>query len=106
MCSSDLVRAVIVGQLLERVGLSGLQKRPQVIFGDAMFGVGDVGLFEHAELVFADEIIRDVFLERQLRRFLSLGHGQSFPASSRARASRTASCSLRSSSTLGSSFFK
>lgn len=40
------------------------------------------------------------------RRFLSLGHGQFFLASSRARASRTASCSLRSSSALGSSFFK
>ena len=96
------VRAVIILQLFERVGLRGFEKRPQVVFGDEMLGVRDVGLFEHAILVLADKELRDVLLKRQLRRFLALGHGQSLSASSRARASRTASCSLRSSSFFGS----
>ena len=93
---------VIVFQFLERVGLRGFKEGPEVIVGDAMCGVGDVGLFEHAIPVLADEVIRDVLLKRQLRRFLALGHGQAFPVSSRARASRTASCSFRSSSFFGS----
>ncbi len=66
------VRAVIVLQLLERVGLRGLEKGPELIFGDEMLGVRDVGLFEHAILVLADEVIRDVLLKRQLRGFLVL----------------------------------
>ena len=57
------VRAVIILQLLERVGLGGFEEGPEMIFGDEMLGVRDVGLFEHAILVLADEIIRDVLLK-------------------------------------------
>ena len=47
-----------------------------------MLIAGDVGLFQHAIAVFADQEVRDVFLEDQLRWFLSLGHGQFFPPDS------------------------
>ena len=57
------VRAVIVLQFLERVGLGGFEKGPQMVFGDEMLGVRDVGLFEHAILVLADKIVRDVRLK-------------------------------------------
>ena len=63
------VRAVIVLQLLERVGLSGFEEGPEVVFRDAMLGVRDVGLFQHAILVLADEVIRDVLLKGQFRSF-------------------------------------
>ena len=68
------VGAVIVRQLLERVGLGGFEKGPELVFGDEMLGVRDVGLFEHAILVLADEKIRDVLLKRQLRGLLALSH--------------------------------
>ena len=70
------VRAVIVRQLLERVGLGGLEEGPELIFGDEMLGVRDVGLFEHAIPVLADEEIRDVLLKRQFRGF-SFSHAPS-----------------------------
>ena len=57
------VGAVVVGQLLERVGLRGVEKGPELIFGDEVLGVRDVGLFEHAVLVLADKEVRDVFLK-------------------------------------------
>ena len=79
------VGAVVVRQLLERVGLRGFEKGPELVFGDAVLGVRDVGLFEHAILVLADEEIRDVLLKGQFRGLLLLRHGQSFAAFSRAR---------------------
>ena len=76
------VRAVIVRQLLERVGLRGFEEGPELVFGDEMLGVRDVGLFQHAILVLADEVIRDVLLKGQLRSFLlPSGHGQSWCSS-------------------------
>src|ERR1017187_1700225 len=36
-----------------------------------MLGIRDVGLFQHAILVLADEIIRDMLLKRQLRLFFA-----------------------------------
>lgn len=96
------VRSVVVRELLERVALRGFEENPELVFSDEVLGVRDVGLFEHAVTVLADEKILDVLLKGQLGGFLSLGHGQSLAASSRARASRTASWSLRSSAFLGS----
>ena len=64
------VGAVVVLQLLERVGLRGFEKGPEVVFGDAMLGVRDVGLLQHAILVLADEEIRDVLLKGEFRGFL------------------------------------
>ena len=46
-----------------------------MIFGDAMFGVGDVGLFEHAIFVLADEVSCYVLLKRQFRLLLAR-HGR------------------------------
>ena len=66
------IRAVVVLQLLERVGLRGFEEGPELVFGDEMLGVRDVGLFQHAILVLADEVIRDVLLKRQLRGFFFL----------------------------------
>ena len=57
------VRAIIVLQLLQRVGLRGFEKGPEEVLGDEMLGVRDVGLFEHAIAMLADEIIRDVLSE-------------------------------------------
>ena len=68
------VRAVIVRQLLERVGLRGFEEGPELVFGDEVLGVRDVGLFQHAIPVLADEVIRDVLLKRQLRGFLLFSH--------------------------------
>ena len=50
------IRAVVVGQLLERVGLRGLEEGPELVLGDEVLGVRDVGLFEHAVPVLADEV--------------------------------------------------
>ena len=61
------VRAVVVRQLLERVGLRGFEEGPELVFGDEMLGVRDVGLFQHAIPVLADEEVRDVLLKGQLR---------------------------------------
>ncbi len=72
------IRAVILGQLVERVGLRGLQERPEVLLGDEMRGIGDVGLFEDAIAVLADEVSRDVLLKGQLRSFLAR-HGRCSP---------------------------
>ena len=65
------VRAVVVRQLLERVGLRGVEKGPELVLGDAVLGVRDVGLFEHAVAVHADQEVRDVLLKGQLRRLSS-----------------------------------
>jgi hypothetical protein len=75
------VRAVIVLQLLERVSLRGLEQGPQVVFGDEVLRVRDVGLFQHTVAMFADQVIRDVLLKRQLRGFLPPRHGFNPPAS-------------------------
>ena len=69
------VRAVVVRQFLERVGLRGFEEGPEMVLGDAMLGVRDVGLFEHAILVLADEEVRDVLLKGQLRGLLAR-HGR------------------------------
>ena len=62
------VGAVVVGQLLELIGLRGLEKGPELILGDAVLGVRDIGLFEHAIPMLADEEVRDVLLKGQLGR--------------------------------------
>ena len=64
------VRAVIVFEFLERVRLRGVEECPEMVFGDEVFGVGDVGLFERAVFVFAGKEIRDVILKGEFRRFL------------------------------------
>ena len=63
------VRSVVICELLERVGLGGFEESPELVFGNEMLGVRDVGLFEHAIPVLADEEIRDVLLKGQLRWF-------------------------------------
>ena len=70
------IRAVVVRQLLERVGLRGFEEGPELVFGDEMLGVRDVGLFEHAITVLADEVIRDVLLKGQFGGLLAR-HAQS-----------------------------
>ena len=57
------VRSIVIRELFEGVGLGCLQKCPELVFGDEVLGVRDVGLFEHAVAVLADEEIRDVLLE-------------------------------------------
>ena len=57
--------------------LRGLKERPEMIFGDEVFGIGDVGLFEDTITVYPDEEIRDVFLEFQLGGFTRFCHGLS-----------------------------
>lgn len=57
------VGSVIIRQFLERDGLSGVEKGPKLIFGDEVLGVRDVGLFEHAVLVFADKVVREMLLK-------------------------------------------
>ena len=69
--------AVVVMKFLERIGLSGLEESPQVVFGNKMLSVRDLGLFEHTILMLADEVIRYVLLKSQLRSFFLLRHGQS-----------------------------
>ena len=69
------VGAVVVGQLLELIGLRGLEKGPELILGDAVLGVGDVGLFEHAVAVLADEEVRDVLLKGRAPVASSFWHG-------------------------------
>jgi len=64
------IRSVVVRALLERVGLCGGEKSPEMVFNDAMFGVRDVGLFEFAIAVHANEEVRNVLLKGQLGRFL------------------------------------
>src|SRR3989344_6275592 len=58
------IGAVFVREFLERVGLRGLEKGPELVLGDVVLSVGDVGLFEYAIAVHADEEVRDVLLER------------------------------------------
>lgn len=60
------VGAVVVLEFLKRVGLGGLEKGPELVFGDKMLGVRDVALLEDAIPMLTDEKIRDVFLEGQL----------------------------------------
>ena len=68
------VRAVIVHQLLQRVGLRGFEEGPKMVFGDEMLGVRDVGLLQHGILVLADEVFRDVLLKCQFRGLLLFSH--------------------------------
>ncbi len=84
MCSSSLrsalkhlvprVRAVVVRQFLERVGLRGFEEGPELVFGDEMLGVRDVGLFEHAILVLADKVSPRCAAERSAPGLSSLSH--------------------------------
>ena len=78
------------------------EEGPELVFGDEMLVIRDIGLFEYSVLVLARQDIRDVLLKGKLRRFLALGHVQSLTASSRVRARRTAWWSLRSNSFFGS----
>ena len=71
------VGPVVVFQLPECVGLRRVEEGPEVIFGDAVLRVRELGLFEHAIAMLADKVIRDVLLKGQLRDFLSLRHGLS-----------------------------
>ena len=58
----------------------GGEKGPELVFGDTVFSVRNVGLFAHAVLVLADEKVLDVFLKGQFRGFLLPRHGQSSSA--------------------------
>jgi hypothetical protein len=58
------IRAVIVRKLLQRVGLRGFEEGPELVLGDEVLGVRDVGLLQLAIRVLADEVIRDVLLKR------------------------------------------
>ena len=49
--------------VLKRLGLRGCEECPELVFGNAMLGVRDVSLFEHAVTMLADEEIRDVLLK-------------------------------------------
>ena len=73
----------------------GTALQPSVLQKTEVSGSVEDDVVQHQE-------IRDVLLKGKLRRFLALGHAQSMAASSRARARRTASWSLRSSSFFGS----
>jgi len=67
------IAAVIVAQFLERVGLRGVEKSPELILGDEMLGIHDVGLFEHAIAMHAPQKVGDMLLKIQFR---SVGHAQ------------------------------
>ena len=73
----------------------GTTLQPSVLQKTEVSGSVEDDVVQHQE-------IRDVLLKGKLRRFLALGHAQSLTASRRARARRTASWSLRSSSFFGS----
>src|SRR3990170_3020796 len=59
------VRAIVVHQLLERIGLRGVQERPELVFGDEVLGIRNVGLFKDAVAMLADEEFGDVLLKGQ-----------------------------------------
>jgi hypothetical protein len=62
------VFAVILSQLLDRLRLSVFQKCPEVVFGDEMFGVRDLALFQHAVFVPAGQVTGNVFLKDEFGR--------------------------------------
>ena len=61
------VGAVVIGQLLERIGLSVHEKGPQLFFSQAVYRVGNVALLQHAIAVHADKKVCNVLLEFQFR---------------------------------------
>lgn len=68
------VRAVIVRELLQRVGLSGFEECPELVFGNSVLRIRDFRLFQHGIAMHPDQIVRDVLLKRQLGRFYLFGH--------------------------------
>ena len=60
------VRAVVVRQLLERVGLRRVEESPKLVLGDTVLSIRDVGLLQHAILVLSDQVIRNVLLKVDL----------------------------------------
>ena len=70
------IGAVVVLQLLQLLGLRGVEKGPKMVFSDEVLCVGDARLIQHGVAIHTDQEVRDVLLECQLRRLLS-GHGLS-----------------------------
>lgn len=68
------VGAIVRRQLFQRVGLCGLEERPQLFLGDKVRGIRDVRLRHRAVAVLAGEVIRDVLLKGQLGSFLLFSH--------------------------------
>src|SRR6267378_1172237 len=69
-CAEDLipsVGAVVVRELFDRTGLAVSEKCPEMILGDRIVRVGDLRLFEYSIAMLAEEEIRDVLLELDLR---------------------------------------
>jgi hypothetical protein len=62
------IARIVVGERSELLGLRRLQEGPELIFGDAVFAVGDFRLLEYAVAMHADQEVRDVLLEIQFRR--------------------------------------
>lgn len=62
---------------MKRAANNGVEWLLRLYVGQVLLGVRDVGLFEHAIPMFADEEVRDMLLERQFRGFLLPGHGHS-----------------------------
>jgi hypothetical protein len=57
------IRSIVFSQFFDYVLLRIAEKRPEVIFGEAIISVDDLGLFEHSIAMLANEKIRDVILE-------------------------------------------
>ena len=57
------VAAIIYCQLPDGVGLGRLEKSPEMIFGDGVFGVGDLVLFKSAVVMGVDKEVGNVLLE-------------------------------------------
>lgn len=64
---SARIGAVVGGQLFQCIRLRGIQKGPQRIFGNAVLGVGNVGLRQQAIAMHPDKEVCNVLLKLQLR---------------------------------------
>ena len=67
------IAAIVVAELLQGLGLRGGQKSPKLVFGNAVFGVRDVGLFKHTMAVNTGQVGRHMGLKAQLG-WLFLAH--------------------------------
>src|SRR6266850_3712732 len=74
------VSSVVISKLLKILGLCGLQKGPEMVFGYEVFRVRDLALFEHAIALVLDQISGNVLLKRDLGWFL-FRHGRGLASS-------------------------
>ena len=98
------VSPIVVREFSERVGLGGPKEFPEMLLNDTVFRIGNIGLFEHAVFVLANQIVGDMLLKRQLRGLLTWHQTASSRCSSRARTRRTASRNFCSNAALGKDF--